>query len=414
MRLAWLDRLFDRSCGSCHQAVNVGIDDLPRVFLSDCLERSRALGQVRRRPPTADYPGRAVAPACSGPGDAPGAPRRSRRPGTCRRRRRTSASPPTPGECLPVTGVQRHESRRSSARNTPRTPISRTQWGLHAVNAHLAYGHVNLLEGEGVAPGAGVTIGIFDTGIDVEHPDLRGQVRLSKSSCFRAPIGRQRATSTPTAPRWRASPRAGQDRRPERRRTGSPGAPTWPYGQSRSAGVTGFTDPISLETLAQVGPGHSPRIFNGRSSAGGTRDRKLDILNMSFGYPGIISQLQPKRTCGPTSAASIAALAQADAAEKIDPRLVGRQLRTETAATPPAPRHCPDGQFQAISASASCRGSSPTWRNSRGHSIAVVALSPDGGNLSSFLEPLRHRRRLLHRGSRGRHHGSPISGPTRK
>ena len=49
------------------------------------------------------------------------------------------------------------------------------QWGLHAINAHVAYGNVNLLEGPDAAPGTGVTIGVIDTGIDAEHPIFEGK-----------------------------------------------------------------------------------------------------------------------------------------------------------------------------------------------------------------------------------------------
>ena len=50
-----------------------------------------------------------------------------------------------------------------------------TQWGLASINANLAYAHVNLLKGAGTAPGAGVTIGFMDTGIDDQHPVFAGK-----------------------------------------------------------------------------------------------------------------------------------------------------------------------------------------------------------------------------------------------
>ena len=48
------------------------------------------------------------------------------------------------------------------------------QWGLAAIGADRAYAHVDLLRGEPVAPGAGVTIGFLDSGIDQFHPMFTG------------------------------------------------------------------------------------------------------------------------------------------------------------------------------------------------------------------------------------------------
>jgi len=49
-------------------------------------------------------------------------------------------------------------------------------WARDEVNAYEAYAHVNLMKGGSAAasPGAGVHIGILDTGIDLNHPDFAG------------------------------------------------------------------------------------------------------------------------------------------------------------------------------------------------------------------------------------------------
>ena len=49
------------------------------------------------------------------------------------------------------------------------------QWGLGHVKADYAYGHLSQIMGEDVAPGAGVTIGFIDSGIDQGHPDFDGK-----------------------------------------------------------------------------------------------------------------------------------------------------------------------------------------------------------------------------------------------
>ena len=52
----------------------------------------------------------------------------------------------------------------------------RNQWGLEAIDAARAYAHVDLAMGVGGAPGAGVTVGFVDTGIDLDHPLFTGDV----------------------------------------------------------------------------------------------------------------------------------------------------------------------------------------------------------------------------------------------
>ena len=49
------------------------------------------------------------------------------------------------------------------------------QWGLSHINAADAYGHVSQIKGEDAAPGAGVTIGFIDSGIDQGHRDFAGK-----------------------------------------------------------------------------------------------------------------------------------------------------------------------------------------------------------------------------------------------
>ena len=49
------------------------------------------------------------------------------------------------------------------------------QWGLTTINAHEAYAHIALAEGEDAAPGAGQTIGVVDTGIDQDNPLFVGK-----------------------------------------------------------------------------------------------------------------------------------------------------------------------------------------------------------------------------------------------
>ena len=51
----------------------------------------------------------------------------------------------------------------------------RNQWGLEHVKADVAYSHLELLQGPEAEPGAGVTLGFVDTGIDPDHPMFAGK-----------------------------------------------------------------------------------------------------------------------------------------------------------------------------------------------------------------------------------------------
>ena len=52
----------------------------------------------------------------------------------------------------------------------------RNQWGLAKIGAGRAYANIEVLKGAGVEPGAGVTIGFIDTGIDRDHPAFAGKM----------------------------------------------------------------------------------------------------------------------------------------------------------------------------------------------------------------------------------------------
>ena len=47
--------------------------------------------------------------------------------------------------------------------------------GLETIGADEAYANLELRFGPDVAPGAGVTVGVLDTGVDTAHPHFRGK-----------------------------------------------------------------------------------------------------------------------------------------------------------------------------------------------------------------------------------------------
>ena len=309
-------------------------------------------------PPAPEPPPRALAPVPDPP-ELPDAPE-------------DVCVPTHGGECLPAAEFNANVTELGAA--YAEEPNFRNQWGHHAVNAHLAYGHVNLLEGEDVAPGEGITIGIFDTGIDVDHPMFDGKyVHEEFLPGAEDELGDEYSHGTAVA-----SVAAGG-------KTGDPDAPlgvAWGADLAVWAIPLGSGDgvyrPISLDVLAQVDQDTADEFNHILGWRDG--DRKLDILNMSFGYQGIISQYDPEDLRG-VLPETIAALAQADSTDRtIMVWSAGNSNGNRCEAGTP---DCPNGRFRANSASL-MSGLVVYMEELQGHSIAVVALSPDGGGLAGF------------------------------
>ncbi|MYK91838.1 MAG: S8 family serine peptidase [Synechococcus sp. SB0669_bin_8] len=82
------------------------------------------------------------------------------------------------GDCLTEPELaDRARQLTTTIRNTVRSiPGGAQNWARDAVNAYEAYAHVHLMRGgtAGASPGAGVHIGIIDSGLHPEHPDFSG------------------------------------------------------------------------------------------------------------------------------------------------------------------------------------------------------------------------------------------------
>ena len=249
----------------------------------------------------------------------------------------------------------------------------RRQWGLGPINAHLAYGHVNLLQGPDAAPGAGVTVGMMDTGIDLEHPHFRGKdVREEFLDGAVDESGDRWSHGTAVA-----SVLAGVRDDPD-----APHGVAWGADLAVFAIPTGTAGPsfrpTSLETMARADQELAARfghIFDWRDG-----DRKIDILNLSIGYSGVISQYAAADLQA-SHGALIAALAQADAAEKTI--LVWAAMNWNGYSCDSATPGCVEGRFDASSVNV-LAGLAAYFEELRGHNVAVVALSPDGGGIADF------------------------------
>ena len=265
------------------------------------------------------------------------------------------------------------------------------QWGLDAINAARAFANVELAEGAGTVPGAGVTVGFVDTGIDLDHPVFTGSVTEEFLLSAVDETGTEFSHGTAVASI------VGADflgLAPEVRHHGfrgvAPGADLKMFAIPLSSGDRPYR-PISLIGLAGV-----DREF--QEIANALRAGGVDVVNLSFGYRGIIddySEADLRAALGD----AIAAMAQADAAEKTiqvwaagndhnedctagTDHCVGGGDRRGIARDPGgAPRPDPGAPRPRRRR----RGGWPGQRRGRlpGHRV--------------LLQPLRHRGRLVHR-----------------
>ena len=242
------------------------------------------------------------------------------------------------------------------------------QWGLGSIGADRAYAHVNLLEGKDSAPGAGVTIGLIDTGIDRFHPLVAGSIVsevLLEGAADETGIAR---SSHGTAV---ASIAAGRRSLP---------IATVPHGVAWGADIAMFAiplgvgdgtyTPVSLEGLARA-DADSAQDFN-QALTWRDGQRRVDILNLSFGYQGLIADYS-EADLRASLPQTIAALAQDSASEKAI--LVWAAGNSNANTCDPSVPNCETGALDAVSPSVMA-GLAARIPELQGHTVAVVALAP--------------------------------------
>ncbi len=276
------------------------------------------------------------------------------------------------GDCLPVPEFEAQADAISGWMTLH--PGFQNQWGLEEIGAHRAYAHVRLLEGPDAAPGAGVTIGFVDSGIDVEHPVFAG-----RSIYFEPLFGAEPETgedfSHGTAV---ASVAAG----------GRIDTVTGNHGVAWGADLAmwsiplgdggGPYEPITLEQIGESDASFA-HILN---TAFAWRDagNRLDILNLSIGFSGL-TQHYGGDDLSANFAHSITALAQAGADQKTI--LVWAAGNAHGRRCAPGAQGCVNGYANATSASL-LAGLPAHVEELRGHSVAAVALNPHDGAISEF------------------------------
>ena len=301
--------------------------------------------------------------------------------GGCSSRSETVPAPPPPPPCVPthagdcVSAAQFGAMAEELATEYAEDPRFQKQWGLDGINAQTAYANLNLLLGPDAEPGAGVTIGFVDSGIDAGHPAFAG-----KSVHFEPLFG--------------AEPETGEERASHGTAVASIAAGSRLDNGSAVHGVAWAADvamwsiplgtadnvyePITLEELGESDAGFA-HIFN---TAFAWRDagNRLDILNLSIGYDGLIEHYRAEdlRAALPEM---VAALAQAGADEKTI--LVWAAANAHGDRCDAGVVGCVNGRVNATSTSITA-GLPAYFEELRGHSVAAVALNPHDQALSSF------------------------------
>ena len=250
------------------------------------------------------------------------------------------------------------------------------QWGLEAVNADWAYANVDLLKGVASKPGAGVTIGFIDSGIDTSHPQFVGKtVTEMFLDGVTDETGDKFSHGTAVA-----SVAAGV--RAESLMSSANGV-AWGADIAMFSIPTGSRDgnytPISLTGLSNA----DSRWASNINSVLNWRDgqRKVDFLNLSVGHEGIIDSYS-EQDLRDNFGTAIAAMAQVGRSEKTV--LIWSAGNDHGDSCDPAEvEQCENGQVNAVSVWVPA-GLAARISELRGHSLAVVALKSSDSTIAGF------------------------------
>ncbi len=259
--------------------------------------------------------------------------------------------------------MRKVEEQSASYRNEPGY---RNQWGLEAIHADRAYAHLRFLQGADAQPGAGVTIGFVDSGIDQNHPafsDTAFTERFMRQATDETGDEQSHGTLV-------ASVAAG----------GRVSSPKAHHGVAWGADIAMFAIPLGSGggpyaplTLAALSGLDSRDAALFQSVLG----EEIDILNLSIGFDGNIEDYSESQLRA-NYAGTIAAFAQANTREK---KIIVRSASNEHGSS------CDVNKFDANQcANGRVNASSPHFAAAlparieelRGHYIAVVAVQKDG------------------------------------
>ena len=262
------------------------------------------------------------------------------------------------------------------------------QWGLEAINAHQAYANLRLAKGPDARPGYGTTVGFIDTGVNEFDPSLSsalpGQTKLELLYGADNEDGKGTLShGTAVLSVVGAAPDSWNDMNTtnldliELNFQGVAWAANWvmvaiPLG---SSSPTTPYNPVSLsgllsndsyyETVIKIASGQDP-LYPDISN--------IDVLNLSFGFSGIIDNYTETDLRANFSNA-IEALEQKNVSEKTIVVIAGGNANNDlcTTGTP----NCVQEKIDAKSVEV-FPGLPVRIPNLRGHVISVVATKTDG------------------------------------
>ena len=255
------------------------------------------------------------------------------------------------------------------------------QWGLASIDADEAYGKVRLLKGENTSPGSGVTIGFVDTGIDTDHPAFAGKTVTEQ---FLLDAVDETAVTLQTGITFShgtsvASIAAGA------RLSGNSAAH---HGVAWGADIAMFAiplkspsnvyTPVTLEKLASDDADFASVLTEALAWRDG--ERRVDILNLSIGYPGLINRYS-EQNLRDNLGQTIAAIAQADASDKTIFVWSAGNTHGDSCDSSETD-HCENGRLNAVSVNV-LPGLAVRIEELRGHSIAAAAIK-EGGEIAGF------------------------------
>lgn len=248
---------------------------------------------------------------------------------------------------------------------------------LGRIQADQAYARLALKYGEDVQPGAGVTVGLIDTGIDEAHPAFVGK-RIDEVFL---PGGTDETGILPSHGTAVASVISGA-----RESTLPDGA----QGVAWGADFAVFTDidlsepppefdlpteyfPPSTDLLKEFDPADAVKFRTVLAWRDG--ERRIDFLNISIGSHGIIDGYAEDELRNAYER-TIAAFAQKDADQKTV--IVWAAGNENGLRCTPGQPDCTGGAVDAVSPGLEA-GLAARIAELRGHTVAVVAVTEDGG-----------------------------------
>ena len=188
------------------------------------------------------------------------------------------------------------------------TPEFTEQWGLGAIKADQAHAHLWLAKGRQVAPGAGVTVGLIDTGIDQDHISFE-DTTITEELLFGVEDedGKEFSHGTAVASIIAASPNPNYDSDFQGIAWGAE-IKMFVIALGEAPPKDVVQEPTGVDEIADQQDAFSA-LYSIVLESG------VDILNLSFGSPGIIENYTEGEIRDSFSAA-IEVMAQADAEEK--------------------------------------------------------------------------------------------------